>query len=75
MALNGCGPNLCFPKAFGQMPDFHIENPATCHLVFAAKTRHCCALGDLGDMGCDNHTRMGASKYIYLHHAQCKHTK
>ena len=38
------------------MPDFHGENPATCHFTFAAKIRHCFALGD---MDCDNHTGSG----------------
>ena len=23
--LKGCGPNLCFPKAFGKVLDFHSE--------------------------------------------------
>ena len=54
--LNGCGPNLCFPKTFGKALDFHGENPTTCHLIFAAKIRRCFALGD---MDCDNHTERG----------------
>ena len=54
--LNGCGLNLCFPKAFKQIPDFHSENPTTCHLTFAAEIRHCFALDD---MDYDNHTRRG----------------
>ena len=70
--LNGCGPNLCFPKASSKVPDFHGENPATCHLTFAAEIRHCFALGD---MDCDNHTGRGEHVYIYIHHAQCRHTK
>ena len=39
--MNGCGSNLCFPKAFGRVPDFHGENPVTCHLAFAVEIRHC----------------------------------
>ena len=70
--LNGCGLNLCFPKAFGKVLDFHSENPATCHLTFTTEIRHCFALGD---MDYDNHTRMGDQVYIYIHHARCKHTK
>ena len=60
--LNGCGPNLYFPKVFGQSARFHNENPVTCHLTFAAEIRHHLALGD---MDYDNHTRRGeASIYI-----------
>ena len=70
--LNGCGPNLCFPKAFGKVPDFHDENPTICHLTFVAKIRHHFALGDLD---CDNHIGRGEWVYIYIHHAQCKHAK
>ena len=50
--LNGCGPNLCFPKALGEVPDFHGKNPATSHLTFATEIRNRFALGD---MDCDNH--------------------
>ena len=38
--LKGCGPNLCFPKAFSRVPDFHVENLVTRHFAFAAKIRH-----------------------------------
>ena len=68
--LNRCGPNLYFPKAFGKVPNFHGENPATCHLTFTTEIRHRFALGD---MDCDNHTERGEQVYIYIHHAQCKH--
>ena len=54
--LNGCGPNLCFPKALRQILDFHSKNPVTCHLTFTVEIRHCSALDD---MDCDNHTGMG----------------
>ena len=70
--LNRCGPNLYFPKAFGKVPNFHGENPATCHLTFKAEIRHRFALGD---MHCDNHTGKGKQVYIYIHYAQCKHTE
>ena len=70
--LNGCGTNLCFPKTFSKVPDSHSENPATCHLTFTMEIRHCFALGD---MDFDNHTKRGEQVYIYIHHAQWKHTK
>ena len=70
--LNGWGPNLCFPKAFGKVPDFHDENPVKRHLTFVIEIRHRFALGD---MDYDNHTRRGEQVYIYIHHAQCKHTE
>jgi len=38
--LNGCGPNLCLPKAFGKVLDFHNKNLATCHLTFAVEISH-----------------------------------
>ena len=61
--LNGCGPNLCFPKVLGQILDSHSKNPMTCHLTFVAEIRHRFALGD---MDCDNHTRKGQVG-IYIH--------
>ena len=66
--LNGCGPNLCFPKAFEQSTNFHGENPTT----FAVKIRH---RFSLGDMDYDNHTERGEQEYIYIHHVRCKHTE
>ena len=63
--LNGCGPNLCFPKAFRKVLDFYGENPATCHLTFAPEIRHRFVLGD---MNYDNHTRRGEQIYIYIVH-------
>ena len=41
-----------FPRYSSKVPNFHGENLATCHLTFAAKIKHCFALGD---MDCDNH--------------------
>ena len=70
--LNGCGCNLCFPKAFRQILDFHCKNLATCHLTFATEIRHRLALGDIDY---DNHTKRGKQVYVYIHHAQCKHTE
>ena len=62
--LNRCGPNLCFPKAFSKVLDFHGENLATYHLSFAAEIRHYFVLGD---MDYDNHTERGRQVYIYIH--------
>ena len=62
--LNRCGPNLCFPKAFSKVLDFHGENLATYHLSFAAEIRHYFVLGD---MDYDNHIRKRVSRYIYTH--------
>ena len=61
--LNRCGPNLCFPKAFSKVLDFHGENLATYHLSFAAEIRHHFALDD---MDCDSHTKRGRAG-IYIH--------
>ena len=61
--LNGCGPNLYFPKAFGKVPDFNGKNPMTCQLTFAVEIRHCFAFGD---MDCDNHTKRGKCWYNIL---------
>ena len=66
--LNGCGLNLCFPKSFKQILDFHGENLVTCHLTFVAEIRH---RFTTDDMDCDNHTGRGEQVYIYIHHAQC----
>ena len=55
-----------------QVPDFHSENLAMCHLTFTVEIRHCFALGD---MDYDDHTGGGGDEqvYIYIHHARCKH--
>ena len=65
-------PIYAFLRHSDKVPDFHDENPATCHLTFAAKIRHRFALGDID---CENHTGRGEQVYIYIHHAQCKHTE
>ena len=64
-------PIYAFLRHSGEMPNFR-KNPATCHLTFVAEIRHCLALGD---MDCDNHAKRGEHVYIYIHHAQCKHTE
>ena len=68
----GVVPIYAFLRHLGKIPDFHDENPATCHLTFAVKIRHRFALGD---MDCDNHTRRGKQVYIYayiIHNASRK---
>ena len=42
-----------FLRHLSKVPNFHGENPATCHLTFVVEIRHCFTLGD---MDCDNHT-------------------
>ena len=71
--LKGCGPNLCFPKAFGQSTRFPKQTSGDMSPYFVAEIRHCFALGV--DMDYDNHTKRGKHVYIYIytHHAQCKH--
>ena len=61
-----------FLRHSGKVPNFHGENPATCHFTFVEEIRHHLALGD---MDYYNHTRRGKQVYIYIHHAQCKHTE
>ena len=61
-----------FLRHSGKVLDFHGENLAICHLTFMVKIRHHFALGD---MDCDNHIGRGEQVYIYVHHAQCKHTE
>ena len=68
----GVVPIYAFLRHSGEMPNFHGENRATCHLTFTMEIRHHLALGD---MDCDNHTRRGMQVYIYIHNAQCKHTE
>ena len=62
--LNGYDPSLFFPKAFDKVPDFHGENPTTCHLTFVAEIRHHFALGD---MDCNNYIERGEHVYIYIY--------
>ena len=66
----GVVPIYAILRHSGKVPDFHDENPVTCHLTFAAEIRHCLALGD---MDCNNHTKRSEQVYIYIHRAQCKH--
>ena len=59
----GVVPIYAFLRHSGKVPDFHSENPTTCHLTFAAEIRH---YFTLGDMDCDNHTGRGEAG-IYIH--------
>ena len=57
------------------MPNFHIENPATCHLAFPVEIRHHFALGDTEY---DNHTGRGEQVHIYtyiMHNASTQSKK
>ena len=58
----GVVPIYAFLRHSDKVPDFHGENPATCHLTFAAEIGHLFALGD---MDCDNHTGKGEQVYIH----------
>ena len=49
-------PIYDFLRHLGEVPDFHGENLATCHLTFAAEIRHHFFVGD---MDYDNHTERG----------------
>ena len=60
----GVVPIYAFLRHSGKVPDFHGENPATCHLTFATEIRHHFALGD---MDCDNHTGKGEQVHIYIY--------
>ena len=68
--LNGCGPNLCFPKAFEQSARFLQQKSGDKSPYFHGGNSASLALGDTD---CDNHTRGDEQAYIYIHHAQCKH--
>ena len=68
----GVVPIYAFLRHLGKMPNFHDKNSATCHLTFTTEIRLRFALGDTD---CDNHTGKGRQVYMYIHHAQCKHTK
>ena len=61
-----------FLRHSSKVPDFQGKNPTTCHPTFVVEIRYRFALGD---MGCDNHTERGKHVYIYIQHAQCKHTE
>ena len=60
----GVVPIYAFIRHSGKVPNFHGENPATCHLTFVAEIRHHFALGD---MGCDNYIERGEHVYIYIY--------
>ena len=49
-------PINAFLRHSSKVPDFHGENPMTCHLTFVVEIRHRFALGD---MDYDNHTGKG----------------
>ena len=71
----GVVPIYDFLRHSGEMPDFHSENPATCHLTFTTEIRHRLALGDID---CDNHTERGEQVYIYtyiMHNASTQNRK
>ena len=71
----GVVPIYDFLRHSGKVPDFHNENPVTCHLTFAVEIRHCFPLGDID---CDNHTRRGEQVYIYkymMHNASTQSRK
>ena len=53
-----------FLRHSSKVPNFHGENPTTCHLTFATEIRHHFALGD---MDRDNHTKRGKHIYIYIY--------
>ena len=61
-----------FLRHSSKVLDFRGENLVTCHLTFMAEFR---LLFALSDMDCDNHNGRGEQVYIYIHHAQCKHTE
>ena len=61
--LNGCGPNLCFPKAFEQSTRFPWRKSGDVSPYFREEIRNCLALGD---MDCDNYIGRGQAG-IYIH--------
>ena len=69
--LNGCGPNLCFPKAFKPSTRFPRRKFGDTSSYFCGENQASLALGD---MNYDDHTERGEQIYIYIHHAQCKYT-
>ena len=70
--LKGYGPNLCFPKAFEQRTKFPQLKSDDMKPSFVVEIRHRFALGDTDY---ENHTGRSEQVYIYIHHAQCKHTE
>ena len=70
----GVVPIYAFLRHSSKVTDFHVKNPTTCHLTFAAEIQYRFALGD---MDCDNHTG-GVSRYIYtyiMHNASTQSRK
>ena len=61
--LNGCGPNLCFPKVFGQSTKFLWRKFSDMSPYFCSEIRHHFALDDTD---CDSHTKRGRAG-IYIH--------
>ena len=52
----GVVPIYALLRDLGKVPDFHGENPTTCHFTFVVEIRHHFALGD---MDYDNHIGRG----------------
>ena len=70
----GVVPIYAFLRHSSKEPDFHGENPATCHLTFTVEIRLCFAIGDM-DYAI---TLEGASRYIYtyiIHNASTQSRK
>ena len=67
----GVVPINAFLRNSSRVPDFHYKNVATHHLTFAGEIRDRFALDDTN---CDDHTGKGEQVYVYIHHAQSKHT-
>ena len=59
----GVVPIYTFQRHLRRVPDFHCENPVTCHLTFAVEIRHHFALGDTDY---DSHIEKGRA-YIYAY--------
>ena len=71
----GVVPIYAFQRHSSKVPNFHGENPATCHLTFVAEIRNRFALDD---MECDIHIRRGEQVYIYtyiMHNASTQSRK
>ena len=59
----GVVPIYDFLRHSSEVPDFHGENPVTCHLTFAAEIKHRFALVTWTV----TITSEGASRYIYTY--------
>ena len=69
--LNGCGPNLCFPKAFRQSTKFprrksDVVSPYFHDGKFDIALPQVSQIVTIRPEG-------GEQVYIYIHHAQCQH--